>query len=233
MIECPVCGTANEDMHTTCVSCGSFVQGKVDALDLFHTLWGLIEAPRRTFMRIVLARHKNYVILLSALFGIVLVFDFAWYRSLGGVFGGLITLTGFAFFVGPFLGMLSLFLVSVALQQLTKVAGGHATLRNMYAVVSYATFPIASALVWIVPLELAVFGFAFFGTNPPPMIIKPAAYTTLIALKSVLAVYALYLLVEGAAAANGLSGRQTIPVVLSVLLVVGGYVTTLQWMSVR
>lgn len=233
MIDCPVCGTANDNLRTTCVRCGSFLQGKVETLDLFRTIWGLIEAPRRTFKRIVLARHKNYVLLLSALFGIVLVFDVAWFRSLGSLFGSLVALIGLAFLMGPFLGVLSLFLVSIALQQLTKVAGGNATLRNMYAAVSYALFPIGSALAWLVPLELAVFGLDFFGANPPPMIINPAAYSALVGLKSLVALYALYLLVEGAAAANGFSGRRTIPVVLSVLMVVGGCATTLQWVSVR
>ncbi len=221
MITCPVCGRSNDDLRTACFGCGSFLQGRVDVLDLFATLWGLLEAPQRTMRRIVLARHKNYTFVLSALFGVELVFDVAWYRSLAEQMGSLTVLVGTAVLAGPPAGLLTVLVVSLLLQRLTRFMGGNATLRNLYATTAFALFPFVAALLFVVPLEIAVFGLDFFGTNPPPMVIKPVEYSIVLALKAVAALYALFLLVEGTMAANAFAGVKRLPVLLCVVAVVG------------
>ncbi|HXF99532.1 MAG TPA: Yip1 family protein [Bacteroidota bacterium] len=233
MIPCPVCGTTNDELQTVCVQCGSFLQGRVDALNLFETVWGLVESPHRTFKKIVLSKHKNYVLLLSVLFGIGLMFDIFWAKRLGDVIGNLLTLTGLALIVGPLAGIVTTFLVSLALQVSTRLWDGRATLRNMYAACSYALSPMAVSLFVVVPLEIAAFGVHFFGTNPPPMLIKPTAYVLILVLKAVFTVYAVYLLVAGTMAANGFARNKMLPVVASVVLVVAAGGATLHLVNVR
>lgn len=233
MITCPVCGHANDELRTTCGGCGGFLQGKVEALNLFQTLWGLLESPRRTMKRIVLARHKNYALLLSALFGIGLVFDVAWYRSLADQFGSLLALVGTALMAGPFLGMLGVVVLSFLLQRVTKLFGGRATLRNLFAATAYALFPFVAVLVFVVPLQVAIVGMDFFGSNPPPLLIKPVEYTTLLVLKAIAALYALLLLVEAAMAANGFPGVKRLPVFLSVVAIVGVCASTMHFIKLR
>ncbi len=70
MIPCTVCGEANDDLATVCTKCHSYLQAKVDTIDLFPTIWGLIERPGPTMKKIVLARHKNYVFVLLMLLGV-------------------------------------------------------------------------------------------------------------------------------------------------------------------
>ena len=61
MITCSICGVQNDELAVLCSSCKSYLQSKVDSLNLFATIWQLIENPRAAFKKIVLARHKNYV----------------------------------------------------------------------------------------------------------------------------------------------------------------------------
>ncbi len=220
-------------MRTTCGGCGSFLQSKVEALNLFQTLWGLLESPQRTMKRIVLARHKNYTLLLSALFGIGLVLDVAWYKSLADRFGDLMTLVGTALIAGPIVGIASVIVLSFLLQQATKLFGGRATLRSLFAATAYALFPFVAVLVFLVPLEIAIFGMDFFGANPPPMLIKPVEYAALLIMKAIAAMYALFLLVEATMAANAFAGVRRLPVLLSVLAIVGVCASTMHLLKLR
>jgi hypothetical protein len=132
MIRCSVCGHANDDLAVICVTCKGFLQAKVDALDLFGTIWGLIESPKLTLRRIVLSQHKNYVLLLSSLLGIWIVYMFLWYKNLGGTFSNLLTLIGTGLIIGPPIGLLSTLGFSVVAQKLGGALGGKARLRNTF-----------------------------------------------------------------------------------------------------
>ena len=92
MIECRVCGAENGDLALTCGKCKSYLQAKVDTLDLFATAWGILESPARTFKRVVLAKRKNYVVLLSVFLGIGAMAAAVSYQNLGPSLGGLPTL---------------------------------------------------------------------------------------------------------------------------------------------
>ncbi len=225
MITCTVCGKENSDLDTTCFSCKSFLQGRVDALNLFETIWGLVDTPRATFRRIVLARHKNYAIVLSFFSGIALFFDVAWLRHLGDRFGELVTLVGTGFVLGPILGVVAIGIGSIVFRGVSRIWGGKATRRNMFAALAYAFVPLSLGLVFVIPLQFAIFGMDFFGTNPPPGIIKPVEYYLLLGLKSVLWIWMAYLLVEATMAANAFDSKRLLPVAACVLGIVGVLVT--------
>ncbi len=180
-------------------------------------MWGLIESPSATFKRIVLSRHKNYVILLGMLFGIAFALDLSWYLKLGGKFVGLAGILGVSVVAGPIVGLLILWTGAFLVKILTKPLGGIATVRNMFAVLSYATMPMVLALVFLVPIELAIFGRDFFGVNPPPSIIKPTEYVTILALKGVVLLYWFVLTVFGVMSANAFRKQKAIPVTLLLL----------------
>lgn len=232
MIVCPVCGYENEDLQIVCVSCRSFLQGRVDALNLFETLWGLLESPRATFRKIILSRHKNFALVLSMLFGMELVFDVAWMKHLGNSTGSLLTLLAVALAAGPPAGLLGVALLSVMLQYSMRLLGGRATFRNMFAASAYAAFPFVVSLFIVEPLALAIFGVYFFGSNPSPMIIKPAAYVLILGLKGIAALYAVYLLVEGTLSAHGFSTSKTGAVAVGVLIVIAAWIAALQLVNV-
>ena len=223
-MKCTVCGAENEDLALVCTSCKSFLQAKVDALDLFDTLWRLVESPKGAFKRIVLSHHKNYVFLLSGLLGASMVFGAIWYKKLGPLFRNVLELIGAGLVAGPPLGILFVALTSLLLAAIIRMFGKRAAFRNLFAVVSYAAAPIILSLVAVFPLEVAVFGLDFFGQNPSPMVIKPLVYVTLLLLDGLAILWSWILLSIGVSAASSLGGLKSILVTCLLLLVVGGAV---------
>ena len=211
MIACTVCGTQNDEFAVVCVSCKSFLQMKVDNLNLFETLWSLMETPRAAFRRIALARHKNYVILLSCLLGMAIVYLVIWLKTLGTRFPSFALLVGAGIVLGPFAGVLFTFLFSFVVHRVGRLLGGTGSYRNVRAATVYASVPIVYSLVLVFPIEIAVFGPYFFSDNPPPLVINPVAYIALLGFDAAAMVWSLALLIEGTIVVNGFSrGRASV-----------------------
>lgn len=216
MRSCTVCGAENEDLAVVCTSCKSFLQSKVDNLNLFETLWGLMENPRATFRRIALARHKNYAILLNCLLGVTLLYTFFWYRTMGPSFSSLATLISTGIVLGPPVGVLFVLLFAGIMHRLARLVGGNGSFRNTYAVASYAGAAIVYSLVFVFPIEIAIFGMYFFANNPPPLVISPVIYLLLLGMSGASFLWSLALLVEGTVVAHQLSRGRA--VILSILM---------------
>ena len=216
MLNCPVCGHANDDLALICVSCKGYLQAKVDTLDLFHTIWGLVEAPAATMRRIVIARHKNYVVLLSCLFGIALTLGTMWYLSLGRLLGGLGPTLGVGILAGPVAGLLAVMLIGVVVRLVSRLFGGHATMRETVPMVAYAMVPIVLSLVLVFPVEIAVFGQYLFDNNPPPLVINPPAFIGLVALDVLAVLWAWGLLITGTRVAQRLTRPRAVLSTLAV-----------------
>ncbi len=221
MIVCPVCGTENDNLAVTCMECRSYLQGKVDNLNLFGTVWGLIESPRATLRRIVLARHKNYVLFLSALFGIALVYGLIWFKKLGNRITDPALIMGIGLLAGPVAGIACAFLLGGALAALSRLYGGKAGFRNAHALVAYASVPVILSLVFVFPVELAVFGRDFFGTNPHPMVVAPITYLMLIGLDALCIIWGWILLAEGALIASSVTRLRAFLMVVTLLVLTG------------
>lgn len=205
MLKCPVCGAENSDLDVVCTSCKSFIQAKVDTLDLFSTVWGLLEQPRRTFRRIALAKSKNYVILLSAAFGVVIVYLYLWHWHLAVQIPSLVTLLGIGLLAGPPLGNLFVALCAVVIGLILRTRGINLKLRNTRAILAYACVPLVASLLLVMPLEIAIFGSYFFDNNPPPIVINPVAYIGLIGLDALAGLWSVVLLTLGLRSAAGAS----------------------------
>jgi len=226
MQKCPVCGAENESLAITCRSCKAFLQAKVDNLDLFATIWGLIESPGPTMRRIVLSSHKNYVLLLSALEGIGALMIFARWRDLGrgtelGSIFGLSTILGI---VG---GIVMNYLLASFLLQVSRIIGGRGSLRNIRAVLAFSGLPLAFWVVVFLPIEFGIFGKYLFEGNPSPAVLQPVPYYVLLTLETGLALWGLFLLATGLAEANtysrprGFIAVVVMLVVLAIAVVVG------------
>lgn len=221
-IVCGVCGQENDPLAAVCIRCKGYLQGRVDALNLFETLWGLVESPRLTFRRIALARHKNYVLPLSALFGVALVYGVLWARHMGNTITDPVLLAGAGLVLGPPVGLAVIGLVAAVTAMLIRRLGGTAGFRTVHAVTAYAVMPVVCSLVLVFPAELAVFGFDIFRTNPHPMIINPPAYMTLVALDALAVCWMWFLVLEGIIVAGGFTRLRALVVALVLLLLCGG-----------
>jgi len=205
MIECSVCGHRNDDLAVLCVSCHGYLQTKVDNLDLFKTIWLLIETPGLAFKKIILANHKNYVILLSSLLGINIAFGAVWLRNLGPRFGNLFNVISGGTFVGIPLGIIFVALLGLLLVLEIKLLKGKARFRNAFAIIAYSSTPALLALIFVFPLEIAIFGVYFFGNNPPPMVLNPQVYIALLGFDALAILWTLLLLYNGIRVLSGFS----------------------------
>ena len=217
MLKCEVCGTENDDLALKCSGCRGFLQAKVEVLDLFPTLWGLIERPRATFQRIVRARRKNFIFGLAALLGISVVFLVMWARQSGTGYRSLAELVGAAIALGIPAGILLVFLLGVGGERLSLMLGGRGGAKNFAAVASYAAFPLLCSLVLVLPAELAIFGMYLFDRNPDPMALKPEVYVALLGFDVLSALWAVTLLHIGLSEASGVGRWRGVALTIGVL----------------
>jgi hypothetical protein len=205
MILCSVCQTENDKYATICKKCGGFLQNRVPNLDLFDTLWRIIENPREAFRLIMIAEHKNYALFLYALCGINVAFSGFWYFRIGDRFENILLLIFCALLIGIPLGIALCPIVSSFHWTLSKLLGGKASFRTSMGITSYALTPFTISLLLLLPIELMTFGMYLFTFNPHPIAIKPVSYIVLIGLNSVMILWAFILLIIGTRVGNQIS----------------------------
>ncbi len=233
MIKCTVCFTENDPFETICPQCGSFLQNRIPNLNLFETLWGILESPAKTFPKITLAEHKNFSLFLFSLFGVSVSFTAFWYYQLGNRFSSLPELLLYAFAIGLVGGVVVPPIVALPYHFVARVFGRKATYRTAYSILAYSTTPIVLSLILVLPIELMTFGIYHFTANPHPFVIKPASYIALVSFDALVALWSIWLVVRGTKIAYRIGWTKsfiaTIVAVASLLLFVTGIVGLLPW----
>jgi hypothetical protein len=197
MIVCPVCNSDNGHLSVVCVSCGSYLQSKVDNLDLFSTAWQLIESPKKAFRRIAIANHKNYTVVLAAIAGIGLAFSLMWMLNVGNSEITLLQILAMGFVLGPIVGILHVLVIAVIQDMISRFMRLKSRYRNVFAVISYASVPICLSVIFLLPIEILSYGKYFFSTNPSPYTIKPLSYVFMLGLDVLFVGWTLALYVIG------------------------------------
>jgi hypothetical protein len=217
MLKCDVCGTENDDLALKCVGCSGYLQAKVEVLDLFSTLWGLIERPRSTFQRIVRSRRKNFTYALAGLLGVAVAFLVMWARQSGTAYQTIVELVPVGTAIGLPAGVLLVLVLGLAGERGSRMLRGRGGLRNFTAVTAYASAPIVFALVLVFPAEIAIFGIYLFDRNPDPMALNPAVYVALLGFDGLSALWSAVLLHIGLGEASGLRGMKGVVLTIAVL----------------
>lgn len=222
MISCPVCGTVNHHLSVNCTSCGGFIQSRVDNLDLFATLWRVIENPKAAFFRISMARYKNYSSILAAITGVGLIFMYFWYLNAADHTGSMLNLVVGGLVAGPVFGVLLVLLGAVGMRLAFGIFRVRATTRNLYAVLAYASVPVVMSVVFLLPLEIFSLGRYFFSGNPPPWLIKPVSYYLFLSLDGIVGAWTVVLALIGLKTLTGSRWSLTALIVGVALLILVG-----------
>lgn len=220
MIQCPVCSHQNDDLALRCTSCGSNVQERVPTLDFFSTFWMMVEYPGKALKRIIMAEHKNYVLMLAMFFGISAAFALSWAVKAGNMFENVAHLILAASLIGIVMSMPLFFVIVGLLHAAGRAMGGRGSWRNTYAAAGWALCPFAFATVVVQPIELAAFGLMFFSNNPHPFEVKPLAYSVLIGIDGLIGFWSIVLAVSGIAIAHALPKWKSAAAVFAVLTAV-------------
>lgn len=176
MNTCPVCQSSNHHLAITCTECGSYIQRRVDNLDLFSTLWKVIEAPRMAFYSIVIAVHKNYVLFLSAIAGFWVTFSLFRLAEVGEATNQFISILAAGLALGPFLGIAVSCVIAVLLKISIGVFQDKAKMRNILALTAYAQTPVVFLSIFLLPLELMTWGRFFFTRTPTADQLYPTSF---------------------------------------------------------
>lgn len=219
MRTCPTCETENDDFAVVCSQCKGYLQNRVPNLDLFETAWGILHAPVKTFRRIALAEHKNYVLVLFGLFGISLSYTAFWYFKIGERFDTLLDVIIWALLAGIPLGLILFPLLTLLYWSVMRVFGVNGSFRNSYSVLAYSFVPVVLTLPLVLPVELLTFGMYLFTSNPSPMVIKPSSFVILAGFDGAMALWTLLLTVIGTVIIHRVSIPRAIGVIGSVLLI--------------
>jgi hypothetical protein len=188
----------------------------VDALDLFTTAWTVIESPVRAFRKIALATHKNYTLVLASLFGIMWAYTALWVSKGSTWIPNLFVLLVTGLFLGPILGIAGLLCLVAMSNAFGRRMGGKGNFRNLLALMAYAMIPFILSLIFIIPVDIGVFGLSFFGSPPTPWELKPTIYGTLLFLHGGCILWSLWLLVKASVVGHEVSPWKGICIALFV-----------------
>ena len=211
VIECTNCKTSNSILNAKCKNCGSFLQRRIPNLNLFDTIWEIIEKPKEAFLKICLAEQKNYIFLIFSIVGIALIFTSFWYAGAGEQFPNLLNLLIIGLVSGPFIGVIIFYIFThLAFLISSKIFKTEITLRNIRAITGYSLVPAIFATLFVLPAELIAFGLYFFTTNPSPVMFKPEAYYVLMALDTLSVLYSMILFYVGILISNNIGRIKTL-----------------------
>ncbi len=181
-LQCPVCNERLFFLRTRCEHCGAQVQERVPNLDLFHTVYMVLENPSRVFATIARSEQKNYVYLLFSLAGFGLGGAALWIARAGEHSSNFAFIPVTLGWSGPVAGLATFSLVAVIFKVFFRSPYDTITYRQAAALLAYALVPLVASVALIFPVELAVFGKLLFSFDPSPYAYKPTAFLVLAGL---------------------------------------------------
>jgi len=174
-VSCENCNSENDFFKLNCDSCGSLLRDKFPNIDLFSTIWQLIESPTKAIKKIIFSEHKNYQLFILVLVLIKLTFTSFFLQSI------FIEPVNYQQYFGLNfgIGLSALFVLFLTIPFIMRLILKSFFIKTRYkdnlAVLIYSQIPIVLFLVIILPLEFALFGKYWLFSNPSPFIIKETA----------------------------------------------------------
>jgi len=202
MIVCPVCQHSNDEFAIKCVSCGSFVQERVPNLDFFAIIWLMIESPVIAFKKIIIAEHKNFVLLLGLFLGIGATFALMWVSKSGNSFDNLFPLLLFGTAIGIVISVPMFYLVAVTFHAFAKLLGGKGEFKETYGIIGWSLVPVMLSVFFVLPLEFSTLGLFLFSTNPSAYEVKPVVTIVLVGLDGLMIIWSIILASVGLSMAH-------------------------------
>lgn len=191
--QCAKCKHINPPHKNTCEVCKSYLRERVVNIDLWETIFQLIEEPKLAFRNIVYAEHKNFILFLLFFISIknLIVTRFISVPQLG------LNRVHTSFLISLILSILStLIMVSLITYFQTLIYKKHNILLrfvDVFALNTYNLFPFLVGIFILFPIELVVLGGDIFSNNPYPFEIKPIITYLLIGFEVITILFSLIL----------------------------------------
>lgn len=213
-IICQNCGAENEYYREKCKECKAYLRARVFNIDLWSTIWYLIESPLKAFKEIIFAEHKNYVVFLLIVMGIkyflnsLVISNFIYHHDtlnetpLSQVFPAA------AIFI--VLILLSAYIFT----HILNLMGYRNIFKSVLAVLSYTFVPSVLIFVILSPIEFALFGQSWYYHNPSPVTLKQNAAFILYGIEVLVYLWGAVLSIKAFVA---LTGKKLLPWLLGLI----------------
>jgi hypothetical protein len=213
-IVCQNCGAENEYYREKCKECKAYIRARIFNVDLWRTIWYLIESPLKAFKEIIFAEHKNYVVFLLILMGVkyffnsLIISNFIFHHdSLNET-----PLTQVFPAIGVFIALLVI--LSYIFTHILNMAGYRNIFKSVLAVITYTFVPSVLIFAILSPIEFALFGQSWFYNNPSPLVLKQNAAYILYGLEVLVYLWGCVLTVKAFIA---LTGKRLISYILGII----------------
>ena len=190
---CKNCETENAIYKLTCSNCKEYMRERIVNLDLWSTIWKLVESPTIGFSNIIHSEHKNFIIVLTFLFSIkyfinTLIFTNAFEIN---TFTLDYLLQNFA--LSLLYTILLICLFSLLITLLNKLFGIKSRFKDNIAIYVYSTFPLILAGLFLFLIEFALFGHYFLSFDPSPFLLKKNVAYISAGLEAIIVIWSLVL----------------------------------------
>jgi hypothetical protein len=180
MVPCRSCGNDSFTLELRCAHCGAYLRDRVPSLNLFSTLWGMIESPATTALRIGRSEQKNYTHLLFALAGPLLVAITLFAARVGDAMIPFASILAATVLAGLLSGLLLFPLMALWQRMLMRLLFGVSIgYRESAAWIAWSLSPLMWASVIVLPLLLGLFGSLLFASDPAPWDVLPFPFWSL------------------------------------------------------
>ena len=194
-IVCSNCHTENPFFVQNCTNCNAFLRSKIANLDLWDTLWKIMESPVKTAETIIQSDHKNFAVSLVIAAAIKIGLTFYIISNAFHFFGDEIS-NDF-----NFISLASIFflLIFIFFSFIITIVNSRFGIKNRFkdnfALYAYSLLPIILILIFLAPVQIALFGTYWFTFNPSPLIIKPMVTYVLFSIEGIFFLWSCALLI--------------------------------------
>ncbi|MEN8191782.1 MAG: hypothetical protein ABFS12_03125 [Bacteroidota bacterium] len=173
IINCPNCETENNFFDQNCRKCSALIRERVVNIDLWNTIWNIIESPKKAFTKIIYAENKNYTFFLAILFSLKLTFNSFFIQSILGKDIDSQNYLGVNVLIGLFSFLILFSLITFSQKRILKNFNIITRFKDNFASFIYSSIPILISFFIIFPTQFALFGRYWLFSNPSPFEIKP------------------------------------------------------------
>ena len=173
VLVCSNCQAESPFFEQNCKNCNAFLRSKIANIDLWSTLWSILESPVKTAETIIQSDHKNFTvsILFFAAFkiGLSLLLISNAFELLGEEVNSAFNFV----IIGGISFSVILFICALIITPINSWLGITNRIKDNISIYTYSFLPIVLTLLFLAPIEIAIFGTYWFTFNPSPLIFKP------------------------------------------------------------
>lgn len=190
---CLVCGNNYFILDYKCKSCGNILREKFSVINISEILKDLLFDTEIGVKKILFAEKKNYVLILFVLFSLKLTIFTMYDMNFADLNSDFSTFSLPLKILMAWIGYLILvfLLIKFLFDLLYKIKVNFKTIASIF---SYSNIYLSISLIILFPLELMLFGFYLFSSNPSIFEINFSKAIIVTSLEAILLIYYLYLL---------------------------------------